>query len=141
MEVAPALGLADAVVDLVETGTTMQAAGLEAIGTLMETETVLIANRHSTHLTLIKRIHKRIEGYILATKHSMISYNLQRDQLRLAIKITPGHESPTVMPLDDSNMVSITALIATKDAADIMDQLKDIGAQSIVMLDVTNCRF
>lgn len=141
VEVAPSLGLADAVVDLVETGTTMHAAGLEAIGDVMTTETVLIANRHSAHPKLIEKIHSRIKGYVTALAHCMITYNCPRAQIKAASKITPGHDSPTITPLENDEMVSITSLVRTKDVSDIMDELKEIGAVSIVVIDVHNCRF
>ena len=141
VEVAPSLGLADAVVDLVETGTTMRAAGLEAIGTLMETQTVLISNPHTTHGQLVEVITQRIQGYITASEHCMISYNCPRDKIKQAAAITPGHESPTVTPLEDEAMVSITALVKMKEVSDIMDRIKEMGGQSIVVMDVINCRF
>eukprot|EP00045_Choanoeca_perplexa_P003963 m.34611 g.34611 ORF g.34611 m.34611 type:complete len:289 (-) comp12325_c0_seq1:958-1824(-) len=141
VEVAPSLGLADAVVDLVETGTTMRAAGLEAVGTVMNTQTVLISNPHTTHASLVDVITQRIQGYITASQHVMLTYNCPRDQLKEACLITPGHDSPTVTPLDDAKMVSVTALVRGDDVSDIMDQIKDIGGQSIVVMDVINCRF
>jgi ATP phosphoribosyltransferase len=100
VEAACRLGLADGIVDLVETGTTMKAAGLEIVHTIMETETVLINNRNTQHPKLVDRIYKRIRGYILAQQNCLITYNVERKNLHLAEKITPGHESPTVMPLE-----------------------------------------
>lgn len=141
VEVAPSLGLADAVVDLVETGTTMRAAGLEAVGTIMETQSVLISNPHTKHSDLIRLIYERIQGYITATRHCMVSYNCPKDKIELATAITPGHDSPTIMPLLDQGMVSITAMTRTTEVASVMDQLKQIGAVSIVVFDLINCRF
>ncbi|EGD74795.1 ATP phosphoribosyltransferase [Salpingoeca rosetta] len=141
VEVAPSLGLADAVVDLVETGTTMRAAGLENVGEVMRTETVLIANPHSTHHKMIQTIHKRIKGYITATQHSMITYNCPKDKIEAASKLTPGHDSPTITLLHDERFVSITALVRTKEIPLLMDRLQEIGAQSIVAIPISNCRF
>eukprot|EP00730_Choanoeca_flexa_P007941 TRINITY_DN12416_c1_g1_i1.p1 TRINITY_DN12416_c1_g1~~TRINITY_DN12416_c1_g1_i1.p1 ORF type:complete len:293 (+),score=73.20 TRINITY_DN12416_c1_g1_i1:99-977(+) len=141
VEVAPSLGLADAVVDLVETGTTMRAAGLEAIGTIMDTQTVLISNPHTEHAELVDVITQRIQGYITASQHCMISYNCPREKLAEAVLITPGHNSPTVTPLDDERMVSVTALVKSKEVSDIMDRIKTMGGESIVVMDVINCRF
>jgi ATP phosphoribosyltransferase len=72
VEAACGLGLADAVVDLVETGATMEEAGLEKIACVLQTQAVLIANRKSHHSALIETIRKRIEGYLLAKQFSMM---------------------------------------------------------------------
>ena len=69
VEAACGLGLADAVVDLVETGTTMRAAGLDIVETVMETEAVLIANPKSTHCEVLATLKQRIQGFITATKY------------------------------------------------------------------------
>jgi ATP phosphoribosyltransferase len=71
VEAACGLGLADAVVDLVETGTTMRAAGLDIVETIMETEAVLIGNPNSTHCEILNTIKLRIDGYITATKYQV----------------------------------------------------------------------
>ena len=78
VEAACGLGLADAVVDLVETGTTMRAAGLEIVENVMETEAVLIANPKSTHLEILNTIKQRIQGYITATKYQVAGPPLLR---------------------------------------------------------------
>jgi ATP phosphoribosyltransferase len=102
---------------------------------------VLISNPHTTHASLVDVITQRIQGYITASQHVMISYNCPRDQLKEACRITPGHDSPTVTPLDDESAVSVTALVRGDDVSDIMDNIKAIGGQSIVVMDVINCRF
>lgn len=88
MEAACGLGLADAVVDLVETGTTMKAAGLDVVAEVMVSQAVLIANPNSEHQDLISLILKRIEGYITATQYMMISYNVTRDSLAKAFTVS-----------------------------------------------------
>eukprot|EP00658_Telonema_sp_P-2_P028020 TRINITY_DN21553_c0_g1_i10.p1 TRINITY_DN21553_c0_g1~~TRINITY_DN21553_c0_g1_i10.p1 ORF type:complete len:319 (-),score=80.91 TRINITY_DN21553_c0_g1_i10:54-1010(-) len=76
VEAACGLGLADAIVDLVETGTTMKAAGLEIVSSIMQTQSVLISNKHSPHTQLIEKLRKRIDGYITATQYVMVNYNI-----------------------------------------------------------------
>jgi ATP phosphoribosyltransferase len=134
------LGLADAVVDLVETGTTMRAAGLDIVTTIMETQTVLISNPKSEHNSLIRLIDARIKGYISATKFQMIQYNVHRDNLDAAIAVTPGKRSPCVIPLDDSEWVAVSALVAKKETSIIMDKLVEVGGQDILLFDLANCR-
>ena len=72
------------VIDLVETGTTMRAAGLEQIGCVMKTQTVLIANKDKVGKPLVQKLNKRILGYVKSMKHSMLAYNVSfRRNLRL----------------------------------------------------------
>lgn len=140
VEAACGLGLADAVVDLVETGTTMRAAGLEVVGDVMATETILIANKNSKHKDLVAKIHKRIEGYMLAQKYCYISYNVSKKNLAAAEAITPGHESPSVTELANKEWVSVSAMVKTSEVSDIMDNLHELGAKSILVFDLSNCR-
>lgn len=140
VEAACGLGLADAVVDLWETGTTAKAAGLGIVSTLMETQTVLISNPNSKHPEMITIIRKRIEGFLLAKKNAMIYYNIQKDSLEKAVKITPGRKKPTVSPLSDDDWCSVGAMVSNKEVNDIMDQLQAIGANDIFVVDLKNCR-
>ena len=84
VEAACGLGLADGIVDLVETGTTMRAAGLEVVETIMSTETVLISNKKTKHGDMIEKIKKRFEGYMTAQKYDMMLYNIQEKNLEEA---------------------------------------------------------
>ena len=140
VESAIQLGLADAVVDLVETGTTMHAAGLDILTTIMETEATLISNPHTRHPLLVAKIKARIQGYLDSIKYEMISYNVERARLPEAVKVTPGKKSPTVTPLDDGLWVAVSALVHKKKTADIIDQLVAIGATDILVFTMRNCR-
>lgn len=162
VEAACGLGLADAVVDLVETGTTMrvseifdclqsvksmfshfpllQAAGLGVVHDILETEAILISNPHSTHKELVALMKQRIEGYIVATKHVMIIYNVASDLLAEAVKITPGKRSPTVTSLECGNVKSVSSLVSKKEVVEKMDALKAIGATDILVLNLNNTR-
>eukprot|EP00529_Nitzschia_sp_RCC80_P030300 CAMPEP_0113493568 /NCGR_PEP_ID=MMETSP0014_2-20120614/28658_1 /TAXON_ID=2857 /ORGANISM="Nitzschia sp." /LENGTH=295 /DNA_ID=CAMNT_0000387433 /DNA_START=111 /DNA_END=998 /DNA_ORIENTATION=+ /assembly_acc=CAM_ASM_000159 len=140
VEAACGLGLADAVVDLVETGTTMRAAGLEVVHEILDTQAILIANPNSEHKEIISVLKKRIEGYLTATKYVMIVYNVSTDILQDAIKITPGKRSPTVTNLDCGNVKAVSALVLKKEVSNKMDELHDIGATDILVLDLQNSR-
>lgn len=96
VEAACALGLADAIVDLVESGETMRAAKLQRIETLVTSEAVLISNprKHSNN-PLVETIKRRIEGVITAQKYVICTYNILRSNLSNAKKITPGKKAPT----------------------------------------------
>lgn len=141
VEAACGLGLADGIVDLVETGTTMRAAGLEIVSEILKTEAVLISNPHTTHQRLVDVIHQRIVGYLTAKKYMMISYNIDRTNLPLAEKITPGRRAPTITNLaHDSNYVSVSAMVERASAAAMMDQLVEANASDILLFDIANCR-
>eukprot|EP00802_Teleaulax_amphioxeia_P017466 Tamp_17623.p1 GENE.Tamp_17623~~Tamp_17623.p1 ORF type:complete len:322 (-),score=80.87 Tamp_17623:413-1345(-) len=140
VEAACQLGLADGIVDLVETGTTMRAAGLEIVEKIMDTQAVLIKNKKALHPELIDTITRRIQGHFTATQYQMIQYNVKRAALQEAIKITPGKRSPTITGLDDTEWVAVSALVLRKDVQVIADKLEAIGADSILIFSIQNTR-
>ena len=85
----------------------MKAAGLEIVDTIMETETIVIANKASKHTDMIERIRQRMSGHITANQFVMVTYNIERAKLPQAQAITPGKKSPTVTTLDDPEWVRI----------------------------------
>ncbi|KAF8817088.1 HisG-domain-containing protein [Phlegmacium glaucopus] len=143
VEAACALGLADGIVDLVESGDTMRAAGLRAIATVLETEAVLIRSttpKHP-HLTpLVDLITKRIAGVIAASKYVVCQFNISRDKLSLATRIAPGRRAPTVSPLEEENWVAVSSMIEKKNCAIVMDDLVKIGAEDLLIFNLDNCR-
>ena len=140
VEAACGLGLADAVVDLVETGTTMRAAGLTMLTTLMETEAVLIANPQSPHKELAGRIVARVKGYLDSNKYQLIQYNAPRSALPACLKITPGKKSPSLLPLERSDWIALQAMVIKKKVPEIIEQLEKEGAEDILVFTLTNCR-
>ncbi|KAF8158457.1 hypothetical protein B0H34DRAFT_708931 [Crassisporium funariophilum] len=143
VEAACALGLADGIVDLVESGDTMRAAGLHAIATVLDTEAVLIRSttpKHP-HLTpLIDLITKRIAGVIAANKYVVCQYNISRDKLAQATQLTPGRRAPTVSPLEEENWVAVSSMVEKKNSAKVMDELVKIGAEDVLVFNLDNCR-
>lgn len=117
---------------------------MEKVGIVMNTQTVLIANKDKVAKPLVRRLHKRILGYVKSTKHSMLAYNIPKEYLERAKEITPGSNGPTVARLETGNdgveWVSITVMVNTKEVSEVMDQLEDIKATGLVVFDVTNCR-
>ncbi|CAH0367162.1 unnamed protein product [Pelagomonas calceolata] len=140
VEASCGLGLADGIVDLVETGTTMRAAGLEEVSVIMHTETVLIANPHSHHKELIELLRKRISGFITASRYMMVTYNVPRHLLHVARQITPGKKSPSIQPLEDEAWVAVSALVEKSKAATIMDSLEAAGATDILLSAIHSSR-
>jgi len=139
VEAACALGLADGIVDLVESGDTMRAAGLHAIATILETEAVLIRSTNSKH-PLINLITSRIAGVIAADKYVIVQYNILRSQLQEARRVTPGRRAPTVSPLEEENWVAVSVMVEKKRVAQVMDELVEIGAEDILVFNLDNCR-
>ncbi|KAJ3062801.1 ATP phosphoribosyltransferase (ATP-PRTase) (ATP-PRT) [Podochytrium sp. JEL0797] len=141
VEASCALGLADAIVDLVESGETMHAAKLHAIETVLETQAVLICNpaKHALN-PLIEKIKKRIEGVIVAQKYALCTYNVPRDRLGVAMKVTPGKKAPTISALDTEGWVAASVMVLKSQAANIMDALEEIGAQDILITEIKNAR-
>lgn len=141
VEAACALGLADGIVDLVETGESMRAAGLHDIYDLMETQSVLIANKKSQHTELIEKIASRVRGVITAHKYVLCTYNVERKNLALTTKVTPGRLGPTVSSLDShEGWVAVSAMIEKKQKGEILDRLTECGATDIMVMSFTNCR-
>jgi ATP phosphoribosyltransferase len=114
--------LADAIVDLVETGTTMKAAGLEIVETLLETEAVLVTNPNSKHMNMADLLKHRIEGYITSQKFVMVSYNSTSDIIDTVTAITPGKRAPTITSLTDGGH-SVSSLVLKKGVVKVMDEL------------------
>jgi ATP phosphoribosyltransferase len=140
VEAACALGVADGIVDLVESGETMRAAGLKAIDTVVDTQAVLIKSKNPTNPELIELITSRIKGVITAQRYVLCQYNIERSRLVEATKITPGKRSATVTTLDESGWVAVSSMVETKKIALVMDNLTRIGAQDILVLDIHNAR-
>ncbi|KAJ3118087.1 ATP phosphoribosyltransferase (ATP-PRTase) (ATP-PRT) [Physocladia obscura] len=141
VEASCALGLADGIVDLVESGETMHAAKLHAIETVLTTEAVLICNP-TKHINnpLIEKIRRRIEGVITAQRFVLCTYNVPRTKLANAIKITPGKKSPSISSLDTDGWVAVSVMVLKSKSADVMDELAEIGAQDILITEIKNAR-
>lgn len=101
---------------------------------------MLISNPHSEHMDIVGLIKKRVEGYMVATKFLMISYNVHNDLLGAAIEITPGKKSPNVTNLSDSDYKAVSSLVSKKESNHKMDQLHDLGATDILTFALSNTR-
>lgn len=117
-----------------------QAAGLEVVADILSTQAILIVNPHAEHKDLVDLIKRRLDGYITATKYVLVVYNVSNDLLHAAVAITPGKRSPTITSLDDGVSKSVSSLVLSKEVNKIMDQLHDIGATDILVMDLANSR-
>jgi len=147
VEAACGLGLADAIVDLVETGTTMKAAGLEVVAEVFQAEALMFQQLPTETNGLkgkkgdvVNIIKDRIEGYLTSTRYVMVVYNCHKDDLPRCCEITPGKRSPTITPLKEEGWQSVSALIEKQKHNAIMDELTKVGAKDILCFSLTNTR-
>jgi ATP phosphoribosyltransferase len=132
VEVAVKLGVADAVADVVSTGATLKAQGLEIFGPIiLESEAVLITRNPDT--PGIDILRRRLRGVWVAKQYVLMDYDLPLALLDEASAITPGLESPTVSPLRDPQWVAVRAMVPRNDSNSVMDQLYALGARAILV--------
>jgi ATP phosphoribosyltransferase len=140
VEAACALGVADGIVDLVESGETMRAAGLTAIDTVVESTAVLIKSKKPSDQKLVDLIAARIQGVITAQKYILCQYNVPSSVLTEATNITPGKRAPTITALLKSEWVAVSSMVEKREIATVMDKLTAVGATDILVLEITNTR-
>ncbi|CAG8927695.1 unnamed protein product [Penicillium salamii] len=139
VEAACALGVADGIVDLVESGETMKAAGLQAIDTVVSSTAVLVKSRQSNS-DILTLLTSRLRGVITAQKFVLCQYNIPRAQLPVASKITPGKRAPTITALEEENWVAVSSMVEKKRVATVMDELTKVGATDILVMNIANSR-
>jgi ATP phosphoribosyltransferase len=140
VEIMIQLEVADAIVDLVETGSTLAANKLRVLDEIGRYETVLVQNHKVADPATADRIVRRLEGIVIARSYSLLEYNIPRARLRDAEKITPGFKSPTVSALEDADWCAVRAMVKRGEAHAIMERLEAIGASAIIETDISNCR-
>ncbi|KAH8657538.1 ATP phosphoribosyltransferase [Tricladium varicosporioides] len=140
VEAACALGVADGIVDLVESGETMKAAGLKPIDTVISSVAVLIKSKNATNQQLVDLIASRIRGVITAQQYVLCQYNVERVKLAAACKITPGKRAPTTTALEEEGWVAVSSMVEKKKIATVMDDLAAVGATDILVLNIANTR-
>ncbi|MBB6174120.1 ATP phosphoribosyltransferase [Nocardiopsis mwathae] len=135
------LGVADAVADVVSTGTTLRQAGLEMFGDpILRSEAVLIRQRDAADDPKIEQLLRRMRGVLVARDYVMMDYDVHAERLDDAVALTPGMEGPTVSPLHREGWVAVRAMVPRRDAQSIMDDLWGIGARAILVTDIYACR-
>lgn len=140
VEAACALGVADGIVDLVESGETMRAAGLCAIDTVVESTAVLVKSKRTSNQKLVNLITARIKGVIQAQRYVLCTYNVPRSRLPEATKITPGKRAPTITSLEEPDWVAVQVMVEKKELANVMDRLEEAQATDILATALINSR-
>lgn len=139
VESAVQLGVADAVADVVSTGTTLRQAGLEIFGpVLLESDAVLIAGPQEVAGT--ETLLRRLRGVLAARKYVLVDYDLPAALIDRAIAVAPGLESPTISPLRDPEWVAVRVMSPRRDVNRVMDELYAIGARAILVTEILAAR-
>jgi ATP phosphoribosyltransferase len=141
VETAIRLGVADAVADVVETGTTLRNVGLEVFGDpITESEAIVIKRAGASEDNGFQQFVRRLQGVMVARDYVMMDYDIRAERIDEAIAITPGMEGPTVSPLHREGWVAVRAMVPRKGHQQIMDQLWEIGAKAILVTAIYACR-
>src|SRR3954466_2924204 len=128
VEVMISLGVADAIVDLVETGSTLAANRLMVFDEIGRYECVLVQNPATKKAQLADRVVRMLEGIVIARSYSLLEYNVPEAKLREAEKITPGFESPTISKWEEAGWFAIRAMVKRSEVIEIMERLDALGA-------------
>jgi ATP phosphoribosyltransferase len=138
VEIAPNIGLADAVCDLVSSGSTLFQNNLEEKEVLLRSEAVLVASPqlNGPAREILDKLLFRIRSVLAARQYRYLLMNAPNDRIDDIIRILPGMKSPTVMPLATEGWSSIHTVIAEESFWDIIDQLKAVGAQGILVAPI-----
>jgi len=138
VEIAPGIGLADAICDIVSTGGTLMSNGLIEVETVIKSEAVLVANTQLSveKKALIDKLMFRIAAVNKAANNKYILLNAPNNKLEQIIGVLPGMKSPTVMPLAIEGWSSVHSVLAEEDFWEIIHQLKANGAQGILVIPI-----
>ncbi len=141
VEIAPTIGLADAVFDIVSTGSTLISNGLREVDTLYRSSAVLIARKglsgsQSEKQRIIERLLVRIDAVMRARHYKYILFNLPEEHIEEVSRIIPGMKSPTVTPLYKKGWISVQTVVKEDDFWDVLEALQGLGAQGILVTSI-----
>ncbi|WP_434994476.1 ATP phosphoribosyltransferase [Arthrobacter sp. Ld5] len=135
------LGVADAIADVVETGSTLRAAGMEIFGEpILQSEAVLIGRSGAEAPAGLDVLLRRLQGVLVARQYVMMDYDIRKHLVDEAAALTPGLESPTVSPLRDSEWVAVRSMVKRHQTNRVMDELYELGARAILVSTIHACR-
>jgi ATP phosphoribosyltransferase len=141
VETSVRLGVADAIADVVSTGTTLRNAGLAIFGEpLLTSQAVLVQRAGAEQPPRVEQLVRRLQGVIIARQYVLMDYDIPNELVEKAVGITPGIESPTVSPLHERGWSAVRSMVKRKETNAIMDELWDLGARGILVTDIHACR-
>lgn len=135
VEISPGIGLADGIFDIVSSGSTLVSNNLREVEVVMESEALLIGNRHmdeEKHKVLNEMLF-RFEAVRSAQDKKYVMMNAPKDKVQAITKVLPGIKSPTIIPLADTDWCSIHTVLDERRFWEIIGKLKDLGAQGILV--------
>lgn len=138
VEIAPGIGLADVIVDLVSSGSTLFMNGLKEVETILQSQSVLIKNNKLSNEQelLLDKLVFRIKAVKKAKRNKYVLMNAPNEKLQEIIALLPGMKSPTVLPLAESGWSSIHSVLSEDEFWEKIEQLKAAGAQGILVVPI-----
>lgn len=138
VEIAPGIGLADAICDLVSSGSTLFTNGLKEVEVILKSEAVLTANKNlsAENKAILEKLLLRINSVKTAKNNKYIVLNAPNDQLKNIASILPGAKSPTIVPLVEAGWSSVHSVVNENDFWDIIEKLKQFGAEGILVMPI-----
>jgi len=138
VEIAPGIGLADAICDLVSSGSTLLTNGLKEVETILSSQAVLISNKDlvKEKQALVQKLLFRIRAVQKARSNKYVLLNAPNNKLGDIIRLLPGMKSPTVLPLAIEGWSSVHSVLQEDDFWDIIEQLKQAGAEGILVVPI-----
>lgn len=138
VEIAPGIGLADAICDLVSSGSTLFTNGLKEVEVILNSEAVLIAGKNISreNKAILEKLQLRIDAVKTAGNNKYIMLNAPNEQLKNIVSILPGMKSPTIVPLAESGWSSVQSVVNESDFWEIIEKLKSYGAEGILVMPI-----
>ncbi|HHX15789.1 MAG TPA: ATP phosphoribosyltransferase [Fibrobacter sp.] len=141
VEISVSLGVADAVVDVVETGTTLKQAGLRILGEpLFKSNAALFCHPDKQNEINVHTLIRRIQGKLVAQAYMMIEYDVSAELLHDACDMTPGLDAPTISKLHGKDWYAVKAMVKREEANIIMDKLWAMGCRSVLLFGIKSAR-
>lgn len=138
VEIAPSIGLSDAICDIVSTGSTLITNGLKEVETILLSEAVLISGKclDAEKLAILNKLLFRIEAVKSAKNNKYILLNTPNESIEEIVKILPGMKSPTILPLAEKGWSSLHSVVNENDFWEIIERIKKLGAQGILVVPI-----
>jgi ATP phosphoribosyltransferase len=138
VEIAPGIGLAEVICDLVSSGSTLFMNGLKEVETILESQAVLVRNKElgSDQLEVVNKLLFRIRSVKRAKRNKYVLLNAPNDQLSKIFELLPGMKSPTVLPLAEEGWSSVHSVLSEDEFWEKIEQLKAAGAQGILVVPI-----
>lgn len=138
VEIAPGIGLSDAIFDIVSSGSTLMSNGLKEVETILYSEAVIVANEKMDPVKrdLLEKLLFRIRAVQKSRNNKYILLNAPNEKIPDIVKIIPGMKSPTIMPLAEEGWSSLHSVLSENEFWDVIDRLKELGAQGILVIPI-----